>query len=161
MNERQTAGFESACVAAGARFSGGVFACAALAQYELTGDEIYCGLTSVETRRTPADFMTVGWFTGHVPVAVPITASSFNATVSAAQASFDSFKELANVPFRFALELAPWLRSAWTKPTSVAVLLRCQRSPSFCDLRLSIGRVEFQTVLQRGRGRFQHTCYAA
>ena len=110
MNERQTAGFESACVAAGARFSGGVFACAALAQYELTGAEIYCGLTSVESRRTPADFMTVGWFTGPVPVAVPITASSFNATVSAAQASFDSFKELANVPFRFALELAPWLR---------------------------------------------------
>jgi hypothetical protein len=111
MNERQTAGFESACVAAGARFSGGVFACAALAQYELTGEKMYCGLTSVETRRTPADFMTVGWFTGQAPVAVPITASSFNATVSAAQASFDSFKELANVPFRFALELAPWLRS--------------------------------------------------
>jgi hypothetical protein len=111
MNERQTAGFESACVAAGARFSGGVFACAALAQYELTGADIYCGLTSVETRRTPADFMTVGWFTGQVPVAVPVTASSFHATVSAAQASFDSFKELVNVPFRFVLELAPWLRS--------------------------------------------------
>jgi hypothetical protein len=110
MNERQTAGFESACIAAGARFSGGVFACAALAQYELTGEEIYCGLTSVETRRTPAEFMTVGWFTGPVPLAFPITASSFNATVSAAQASFDSFKELANVPFRFAMELAPWLR---------------------------------------------------
>jgi mycolipenoyl-CoA---2-(long-chain-fatty acyl)-trehalose mycolipenoyltransferase / long-chain-acyl-CoA---trehalose acyltransferase len=110
MNERQTAVFESACIAAGARFSGGVFACAALAQYELTGAEIYCALTSAETRRSPADFMTVGWFTGIVPVAVPITASSFKDTVSAAQASFDSFKELANVPFRFALELAPWLR---------------------------------------------------
>ena len=110
MNERQTAGFESACVAAGARFSGGVFACAALAHYELTGAEIYCGLTSVETRRTPADFRTVGWFTGQAPVVVPITASSFTATVSAAQASFDSCKELANVPFAFALELAPWLR---------------------------------------------------
>jgi mycolipenoyl-CoA---2-(long-chain-fatty acyl)-trehalose mycolipenoyltransferase / long-chain-acyl-CoA---trehalose acyltransferase len=110
MNERQTAEFESACVAAEARFSGGVFACAALAQYELTGAEIYCGLSSVETRRTPADFMTAGWFTGQVPVVVPITASSFTDTVSAAQASFDSSKELANVPFGSALELAPWLR---------------------------------------------------
>jgi hypothetical protein len=110
MNERQTAGFESACIAAGARFSGGVFACAALAQYELTGAEIYCGLISAETRRSPADFMAVGFFTGFVPVAVPVTASSFKDTVSAAQASFDSFKELANVPFRFVLELAPWLR---------------------------------------------------
>jgi mycolipenoyl-CoA---2-(long-chain-fatty acyl)-trehalose mycolipenoyltransferase / long-chain-acyl-CoA---trehalose acyltransferase len=110
MNERQTAGFESACIAAGARFSGGVFACAALAQYELTGAELYCALTSAETRRSPADFMTVGWFTGFVPVAVPITASSFKDTVIAAQASFDSYKELANVPFPFVLELAPWLR---------------------------------------------------
>ncbi len=72
MDERQTAEFESACVAAGARFSGGVFACAALAQYELTGDKIYCGITSAETRRTPAEFMTVGWFTGPVPFAFPI-----------------------------------------------------------------------------------------
>lgn len=110
MNERQTAGFESACIAAGARFSGGVFACAALAQYELTGAETYYGLTSVETRRTPADFMTIGWLTGHVPLTVPIIASSFNDTVSAAQASFDSCKDLANVPFRVALDLAPWLR---------------------------------------------------
>lgn len=110
MDERQTADFESACVTAGGRFSGGVFACAALAQYELTGEEIYCGLTSVETRRTPAEFMTVGWFTGLVPFAFPVTASSFDTTVIAAQASFDSFKELANVPYRFVVELAPWLR---------------------------------------------------
>ena len=53
MNERQTAGFESACVAAGARFSGGVFACAALAQYELTGAEIYSGITSVDNPPHP------------------------------------------------------------------------------------------------------------
>jgi mycolipenoyl-CoA---2-(long-chain-fatty acyl)-trehalose mycolipenoyltransferase / long-chain-acyl-CoA---trehalose acyltransferase len=110
MDERETAEFESACVTAGARFSGGVFACAALAQYELTGAKLYCGLTSVQTRSTPADFMTVGWYTGHVPVIVPITASSFDDTVRAAQASFDSFKELSNAPFRFARDLAPWLR---------------------------------------------------
>ena len=54
--------------------------------------------------------MTAGWFTGHVPLTVPIIASSFGDTVNAAQASFDSGKDLANVPFRVVLELAPWLR---------------------------------------------------
>lgn len=120
MNEWQTSGFESACIAAGARFSGGVFACAALAQYELTGAEMYHGLTSAETRRTPADFMTTGWYTGHVPLTVPIIASSFSETVNAAQASFDSCKGLANIPFRIVLELAPWLR--WPSRSHLPIL---------------------------------------
>ena len=110
MDERQTAGFESACVAAGARFSGGVFACAALAQYELTGAETYYGLIAHDTRSTTAEFMTIGWFTGFVPITIPVNASSFGDTVRAAQESFDSGKELANVPFNRVLELAPWLR---------------------------------------------------
>jgi mycolipenoyl-CoA---2-(long-chain-fatty acyl)-trehalose mycolipenoyltransferase / long-chain-acyl-CoA---trehalose acyltransferase len=111
LDERQTAGFESACVAAGARFSGGAFACAALTQYELTGADTYYGMTSAETRRTPADFMTTGFFGGHVPITVPITASSFDDTVRAAQASFDSGKDLADVPFGRVVALAPWLRA--------------------------------------------------
>jgi hypothetical protein len=111
LDDRQTAGFESACTAAGARFSGGVFACAALAQYELTGAETYYALTSVDNRRSPADFGTAGWFTDPVPITVPITVSSFGDTVRAAQASFDSGKDSADVLFNQVLELAPWLRS--------------------------------------------------
>jgi hypothetical protein len=111
LDERQTAGFESACIAAGARFSGGVFACAALAQYELTGADTYYGLASADARSTPADFMTMGLFRGDVPITVPITASSFGDTTRAAQASFDSGKDLANVPFDRVLALAPWLRA--------------------------------------------------
>ena len=110
MDERQTARFESACVAAGARFSGGVFACAALAQYELTGAETYYGIIAHDTRNTQADFMTTGWFTGFVPITIPVNASSFGDTARAAQESFDSGKDLANVPFNRVLELAPWLR---------------------------------------------------
>lgn len=110
MDERQTARFESACRAAGARFSGGVFACAALAQYQLTGAATYYGLIAYDTRSTPADSTTTGWFTGFVPITVPVNASSFADTVGAAQESFDSGKELANVPFNRVLELAPWLR---------------------------------------------------
>src|SRR5262249_54209381 len=45
MDQEQTAQFETLCMEAGARFSGGLFACVALAQYELTGAETYYGLT--------------------------------------------------------------------------------------------------------------------
>ena len=77
MDQRQTARFESACIAAGTRFSGGVFACAALAEHELTGAETYYGLIATDTRTTPADFMTTGWFTGYVPTTIPIDTSLF------------------------------------------------------------------------------------
>jgi mycolipenoyl-CoA---2-(long-chain-fatty acyl)-trehalose mycolipenoyltransferase / long-chain-acyl-CoA---trehalose acyltransferase len=110
MDERQTADFESACIAAGARFSGGVFASAALAQYELTGAETYYGLVACDTRGSRAEFLTIGWFTGFVPITIPVGPSSFGAAVRAAQQSFDSGKALANVPFSRVLELAPWLR---------------------------------------------------
>ncbi|WP_082995672.1 condensation domain-containing protein [Mycobacterium alsense] len=110
MDERQTAEFESACLAAGARFSGGVFACAALAQYELTGAETYHGLVACDTRSSREEFLTVGWFTGFVPITIPVRTRSFEAAARAAQHSFDSGKALANVPFHRVLELAPWLR---------------------------------------------------
>ena len=91
-----------------------MFACAALAQYELTGAETYYGMTSIDNRRSPADFTTTGWFSGPVPITVPITVSSFGDTVRAAQASFDSGKDSANVLFGQVLELAPWLRPPQT-----------------------------------------------
>lgn len=109
LDEEQTDRFESACLAAGARFSGGVFACAALAEHELTGRETYYGIIPVDTRSTQTELMTTGWFVGFVPVTVPI-AGSFADTARAAQASFDSGKDLANVPVERIVELAPWLR---------------------------------------------------
>jgi condensation domain-containing protein len=110
MDRRQTARFESACVAAGARFSGGLFAAAALAQYQLTGAETYYGLTPTDKRSTPAEFMTTGWFTGVIPFTVFVEPASFGKTARTAQASFDSNADLAHVPFDRVLELAPWLR---------------------------------------------------
>src|SRR5206468_693780 len=71
MDQQQMSRFESACTAAGARFIGGVLACCALAEHELTGTQTYYGLTPSDTRRTPADAMTQGWFTGLVPITVP------------------------------------------------------------------------------------------
>ncbi len=107
LDEEQTERFESACVAAGARFIGGVFACAAVAEHELTGAATYYVVTPVTTRRCPAEFATTGWYTGLVPITIPVAAASFGDIVCAAQASFDSSADLANVPFDHVLEMAP------------------------------------------------------
>jgi mycolipenoyl-CoA---2-(long-chain-fatty acyl)-trehalose mycolipenoyltransferase / long-chain-acyl-CoA---trehalose acyltransferase len=110
MDEQQTARFESACRAAGARFIGGVLACIALAEHELTGAQTYYGLTPRDTRRTQMDAMTQGWFTGLIPITVPIAGSTFGDAARAAQVSFDSGMNLAEVPYGRVLELAPTLR---------------------------------------------------
>src|SRR5262249_41036882 len=109
MDAEQTARFEAACTAAGARFSGGVFACAALTEYELPGVDTYYAVTPTSTRSTPAEFVTSGWFIGHIPLVVPVS-PSFGETARCAQAAFDSSTELAKVPFERVLELAPWLK---------------------------------------------------
>ena len=110
MDAPQTALFERTCIEAGARFSGGLFAAAALAQYELTGAETYSNLTPTDRRRTPEEFMTSGWFTGVIPFTVDVDPMSFASTARSAQKSFDANTELAQVPFDRVLELAPWLR---------------------------------------------------
>lgn len=110
LDEKQTHRFETACVAAGARFVGGMFACLALAIHELTGAETYFAITPKDTRSTQTDFATQGWFTGHIPVTVPVSGSSFDDAARSAQASFDSGADLALVPFERVVELAPSLR---------------------------------------------------
>jgi mycolipenoyl-CoA---2-(long-chain-fatty acyl)-trehalose mycolipenoyltransferase / long-chain-acyl-CoA---trehalose acyltransferase len=114
MDAEQTDRFESACTAVGARFVGGLFACIALVEHEFTGALTYYGLTPRDTRRTTDNYMTQGWFTGLVPITVPIAAASFGDAAWAAQASFDSGLHLANVPYYRVLELAPWL--SWPQP---------------------------------------------
>ena len=106
MDKQQSDRFESACTAAGARFIGGVFACAALAEHELTGSTDYHVITPTTTRRTPAEFQTTGWFTGTVPITVAVDASSFGNTARSAQVSFDAGLYLGHVPFDRVLELA-------------------------------------------------------
>jgi 2'-acyl-2-O-sulfo-trehalose (hydroxy)phthioceranyltransferase len=110
MDEQQTERFETACIAAGARFIGGMFACIAIAVHELTGAETYFGITPKDTRSTQADLMTQGWFTGHIPVTVRVAGASFDDIARGAQASFDSGADLAKVPFERVVELSPSLR---------------------------------------------------
>ena len=111
MDSEQTVRFESACTAAGVRFVGGLFACAAMVEHEFTGAATYYGLTPRDTRRTADSFTTQGWFTGLVPITVPIAAASFGEAAWAAQTSFDSGLNMARVPYYRVLELAPWLDS--------------------------------------------------
>ncbi len=99
MDPAQTERFESACTAAGARFVGGVFACLAQVEHELTGALTYYGLTPRDSRAGMDNFMTQGWFTGLIPITVPLGAASFGEAVGAAQASFDSGLNFANVPY--------------------------------------------------------------
>jgi mycolipenoyl-CoA---2-(long-chain-fatty acyl)-trehalose mycolipenoyltransferase / long-chain-acyl-CoA---trehalose acyltransferase len=106
LDKRQSDEFEAVCAENGARFSGGVFACAAIVEREFTGCDTYQVVTPTTTRRSPAEFMTTGWFTGLVPIVVPVDRASFGATVRAAQRSFDEGLPLADVPFERVVELA-------------------------------------------------------
>ncbi|MCV7234360.1 condensation domain-containing protein [Mycobacterium branderi] len=114
MDAEQTERFESACSAVGARFVGGLFACIALVEHEFTGAPTYYGLTPRDSRSGTDNFMTQGWFTGLIPITVPIAAASFGDAAWTAQASFDSGLDMAKVPYYRVLELAPWL--SWPQP---------------------------------------------
>jgi mycolipenoyl-CoA---2-(long-chain-fatty acyl)-trehalose mycolipenoyltransferase / long-chain-acyl-CoA---trehalose acyltransferase len=109
LDQEQTARFESACTTAGARFIGGVLACTALAEHHMTGADTYYGLTPSDTRRTATDAVTQGWFTGLIPITVPIAGTSFGEAARTAQVSFDSGLGLAEVPYDRVLELEPSL----------------------------------------------------
>lgn len=114
MDPAQTERFESACTASGARFVGGLFACLGLVEHEFTGALTYYGLTPRDSRTASDNFMTQGWFTGLIPITVPVAATSFSDAAAAAQASFDSGLDMARVPYYRVLELAPWLK--WPQP---------------------------------------------
>lgn len=107
LDELQTHRFEQVCARSRSRFSGGVFACAALAAHELTGAGTFHVVTPTDTRRTPKELLTTGWFTGLVPVTVPVAARSFGDTARMAQDSYDANIELAKVPFDRVMQLAP------------------------------------------------------
>jgi hypothetical protein len=105
MDKQQTDRFESRCREVGARFSGGVFACVALAEHELTGSDTYFGLTPFDTRRAPAEYLTVGWYASFIPMAVPTAGRSFAEAALAAQHSFDGSRHLGGVPFYHILDM--------------------------------------------------------
>ncbi|MGD1239569.1 condensation domain-containing protein [Mycobacterium seoulense] len=129
LDAKGTESFDAACCAAGARFIGGVLACTALAERELTGKETYFGFTARDTRTTDVDAMTVGWFASLIPVTVPTAGDSFPEAARAAQKSFDSAKDLAAVPVQRVLELATPDELGIKLPTQLPMMV------SFLDFR--------------------------
>ncbi|OBJ77955.1 condensation domain-containing protein [Mycobacterium colombiense] len=129
LDATQTESFDTACRAAGARFSGGVLACAALTEHELTGDDTFHGFTPYDTRTPALDSMTVGWFASLIPVTVPTVAGSFPEAARAAQESFDGAKHLAAVPLDRAIELAD-PQGRWIEPPTARAMM-----VSFIDFR--------------------------
>ncbi|WP_101948989.1 condensation domain-containing protein [Mycobacterium sp. 3519A] len=129
LNEDDTEAFDTACREAGARFSGGVLACAALAEHQLTGNTTYHGFTPSDTRTADVDTMSVGWFASLFPVTVPIGDGEFAGIARAAQDSFNAGKYLANVPFERVLELASVDELRIKLPTKPGMMV------SFLDFR--------------------------
>jgi mycolipenoyl-CoA---2-(long-chain-fatty acyl)-trehalose mycolipenoyltransferase / long-chain-acyl-CoA---trehalose acyltransferase len=129
LNGEETEAFDTACRDAGARFSGGVLACAALAEHQLTGGNTYHGFTPADTRTAGTDTMSVGWFASLFPITVPIGKGEFPEAARAAQSSFDAGKYLANVPFERVLELAPMDQLGIKLPTRPGMMV------SFLDFR--------------------------
>ena len=107
LNNEETEAFDAACRNVGARFSGGVMACTALAEHKLTGKTTYRGFTPSDTRTPGAETLSVGWFASLFPVTVPIGDGYFGDAARAAQKSFDSNRSLASVPLERVLEVAP------------------------------------------------------
>lgn len=132
----QTEAFDAACRAAGARFSGGVMACAAMADHHFTGSESFHCLSPSDTRAGEDEATSVGWFASLFPVTVPVGDGAFAGMARAAQASFDANRSLAAVPFQRVVELAPADQLGITTPDRPSMMLSYQdfRKMPFADL---------------------------
>jgi hypothetical protein len=159
MDPAQTERFESACAAVGARFVGGLFACTALVEHEFTGSPTYYGLTPRDSRTASDNFMTQGWFTGLIPITVPIAAASFGDAAWAAQESFDAGLDMAKVPYYRVLELAPWL--SWPQPNfPVSNFLHGGAAPLNAILAAAdLGLANNMGIYPDGRYSYQLTIY--
>lgn len=101
--------FESVCLRAGARVIGGLLACSALSERELTGIERYSVVTPTSTRKSPRAFRTSGWCIGLVPIDIDVVDQTFDALAKSAQQTFDDRLHLASAPIERVLELASGL----------------------------------------------------
>jgi hypothetical protein len=105
--EDRAAQFGRVCREHGARFSGGVFAVAALAERELAGADRYFGLTPLGNRTSEAELASVGWYASLVPVSFRIGARpEFGRLAARAQRALDAGKALTAVSPHRVVELA-------------------------------------------------------
>ena len=99
---------EAVCRANGAGFTAGVLTAAGILAHEITGTSRYLGFTPKNTRTTPEEFNSVGWFTNLIPVTTDFAEdSSFTSLVGPTQRSFDAGKTLSEVSLHRVVELIP------------------------------------------------------
>ena len=98
LNAEQTEAFDTACRRAGARFSGGVLACAAITDHNFTHSDTVHMFSPLDTR-TEAQANSAGWYASLFPISIDVTANDFGSTARSAQKSFDANKHLSSVPF--------------------------------------------------------------
>ncbi|MEV6071152.1 condensation domain-containing protein [Nocardia sp. NPDC052001] len=107
-DEATAARFERRCRDNGAHFVGGVFAAAALAEYELADRDYYFGMTPVTTRGSAAERASVGWYVTLLPVAFPLgRTASFDRVVTLAQYAYENGIRLTSTSFQRVVELLP------------------------------------------------------
>jgi len=159
MDQEQMVRFETACTEAGARFIGGVFACIGLTEHEFTGSDCYYAVTPKDTRKDFTDSMTQGWFTGLIPVTVPIRGESFADAARAAQISFDNARSMAELPYDRVIELDPSLASP---PPNFPVInfLDAGTAPLSALLTAELGDLHVG-VYSDGRYSYQLSIYVA
>lgn len=94
-----TAALDTACKAAGARISSGVFAAVAITDYELAQRDNYFGITVLSTRHLGDYGVSQGWFVNFAPVAFEVAGAGSFATVAArAHSGFEQSKQIAEAP---------------------------------------------------------------
>ena len=98
LNAAQTEAFDTACRQAGARFSGGVLACAAITDHDFTHADTVHIFSPLDTR-TSDQATSVGWYASLFPISVDVTVGDFGEIARSAQKSFDANKHLSAVPF--------------------------------------------------------------
>jgi hypothetical protein len=133
--------FEAACKRNGAGFTAGVLTVAGIVAHEITGMSRYLGFTPKNTRSTPEEFNSVGWFTNLIPVTTDFADdSTFASLVGQTQQSFDAGKALSEVSLHRVVELIP-ADSGITVPDGWVVPM-----VSFIDVRKLPGAQMFDHI---------------
>ncbi|MBB5917548.1 hypothetical protein BJY24_006460 [Nocardia transvalensis] len=141
MSEADALRFEQVCVDNGGRFLGGLFAAIAIAELELAGRDWYFGFTPANTRATPGEAGSIGWYTNLIPVTVAIRADDTFATlVASAQEAAESAKDLLDVSLHRVLELTTPDMGIRTRPGWTAPML------SYVDVRKITGAEMFDKI---------------
>ena len=159
MDPAQTERFESACTAAGARFVGGLFACLAQVEHELTGALTYYGLTPRDSRTAADNFMTQGWFTGLIPITVPIARGLIRRCRMGSAGFFRLGSEHGQSAVLPRVGVGAMVELATAEFSRVELLARWRRSAQRRSRRRRHGPCEQYRNLSDGRFSYQLTIY--